>query len=69
MKRFLTALFTVLFTVLFIGVFSLIFALPVMWLWNWLIPSIFGLCTIGYWKAVGILILSGLLFRSSVNVK
>jgi len=31
-------------------------------LWNWLMPALFGLRTIGYWQAIGILILSKLLF-------
>ncbi len=33
-----------------------------MSLWNWLMPAIFGLHTIGYWQALGILLLSKLLF-------
>lgn len=34
----------------------------VMALWNWLMPSIFGLHTITYWQAYGLLILSKILF-------
>jgi Ca2+/H+ antiporter, TMEM165/GDT1 family len=34
----------------------------VMTLWNWLMPSIFGLHTITYWQAYGLLILSKILF-------
>jgi hypothetical protein len=34
----------------------------IMWLWNWLMPSLFGLHTIGYWQAVGLFFLSKLLF-------
>jgi predicted membrane protein len=30
---------------------SLIFALPVMLLWNWLMPAIFGLVKISFWQA------------------
>lgn len=33
-----------------------------MWLWNWLMPEIFGLITIGYWQALGLMCLSSLLF-------
>ena len=36
--------------------------LVIMLLWNWLMPSIFGLCTIGYWQALGLDLLSGCLF-------
>jgi hypothetical protein len=34
----------------------------VMALWNWLMPPIFGLHTITYWQAYGLLILSKILF-------
>jgi hypothetical protein len=30
-------------------------------LWNWLMPSIFGLRTITYWQALGLLVLSKIL--------
>ncbi len=33
----------------------------VMWLWNWLMPTVFGLPAIGFWQAVGLLVLSKLL--------
>jgi hypothetical protein len=36
----------------------------VMLLWNALMPAIFGLKTIGYWQAVGLLILSKIFFGS-----
>ena len=34
----------------------------VMWLWNLLIPTIIGWSTIGFWQAMGILVLVNLLF-------
>ncbi len=34
----------------------------VMSLWNWLMPALFGLKLIGYWQAVGLIILSKILF-------
>ena len=34
----------------------------VMSLWNWLVPALFGGHTVGYWQAVGLLILSKILF-------
>lgn len=34
----------------------------VMRLWNWLMPELFGLPTVGYWQAVGILILAKIIF-------
>src|SRR5690606_26440336 len=32
-----------------------------MWLWNWLMPDLFGLSTITYWQALRIFVLSKLL--------
>jgi len=46
-------------------VFSLLFALPVMWLWDWLMPTIFGLPEITLFQAWGLSALSGLLFKSN----
>ena len=43
------------------------FAKPVliMLLWNWLMPGLFGLATIGYFKSLGLYALSSLLFKNS----
>ena len=48
-----------------IGVVGLIFLFGwvVMLLWNWLMPSIFGLKQLTYWQAWGLLILSSILFK------
>ncbi len=48
-----------------IVVMALLFALPTMLLWNWLMPEIFGLKAITFWQALGLNILSGILFKSS----
>ena len=47
-----------------VGVAALItlFGFVVMWLWNALMPELFGLATLTYWQAVGLLILSKLFF-------
>jgi len=43
----------------------LLLTLPTMWLWNWLMPVIFGLPEIGFWQAFGLLILSNIFFKNS----
>ena len=48
----------VIFAVVFLAVFSLI----VMKLWNWLVPAVFGWHLITFWQAVGLLVLSKILF-------
>jgi hypothetical protein len=46
-------------------VYALLAALPVMLLWNWLFPELFGLQVINFWQALGLLVLCGALFKSS----
>jgi hypothetical protein len=43
------------------SLFGLVFGWLVMIMWNWLLPHIFGLPTITYWQAFGLLLLSKLL--------
>ena len=47
----------------------LILGFPTMWLWNWLMPEIFGLPTIGFWQAIGLMFLSYLILPKSSNSK
>lgn len=46
-------------------VIGFVLAFPVMWLWNWLMPELFSLSTIKWTQAWGLLVLCGLLFKSS----
>ncbi|HEY6046076.1 MAG TPA: hypothetical protein VIU65_05690, partial [Pyrinomonadaceae bacterium] len=43
-------------------VFSAIGGVVVMLLWNWLAPELFGLRTITFWQAFGLLALCRILF-------
>ncbi|MBP2662096.1 MAG: hypothetical protein H6Q71_44 [Firmicutes bacterium] len=43
-------------------IFGLIFGIFVMLLWNWLMPTIFGLTTINYWQGAGLVLMMRLLF-------
>ena len=40
------------------------FGAVVMLLWNWLMPTLFGVAVINYWQALGILALCRILFGS-----
>ena len=50
-----------------VSLLALLMAYPTMWLWNWLMPKIFGLIEISFWQALGINILSGILFKNTSN--
>lgn len=52
-----------------ICLFGLVLALPTMWLWNWLMPIIFGLVKITFWQALGLNILCGIFFKNSSTSK
>ena len=55
--RFFGMMFVRLF---FLVVFALVLAVVVMWLWNLLVPVVFGIGEIGYWQAFGLMILARL---------
>ena len=40
-----------------------IFPVAIMLLWNWLMPHIFGLTTINFWEALGIILVTWILFK------
>ena len=48
-----------------IALFALLFSLPVFYLWNWLVPELFSGPVVTYWQALGLMLLSGFLFKSS----
>ena len=57
---------------MFLGLLAIIIVLlgyPVMLLWNWLIPEIFGLSKITFWQAIGLNVLCTILFRPNINIK
>ena|SRR5215470_6914232 len=58
MRKILRMLKFVVFAALFITLLSFV----VMRLWNWLTPALFGWHVINFWQAVGLLILSKILF-------
>lgn len=48
--------------VLIVIVALLVFGFATMHLWNWLMPAIFGLRTITFWQALGLVLLGKILF-------
>ena len=57
-RRFLRMLMFAPLAVLFVALFGLV----VMSLWNWLMPALFGWKLIGFWQALGMVLLSKILF-------
>jgi hypothetical protein len=47
-----------------------VLAFPVQWLWNnCLVPAVNGINVIGFWQALGLMILANVLFKTSVENK
>jgi len=63
------AIETTLTAILIIALAAVILGLPLMWLWNWLMPTIFNLPEITFWQALGLNALSGILFKSTPTTK
>lgn len=58
----------VLGALVIIGI-ALLYTLPVYFLWNWLMPKLFGLSRLTLLQALGLNLLAGFLFRGSCNCK
>lgn len=58
----------VLMVIFFCLALTVVLALPTMWLWNWLMPALFGLTKIGFLQALGLNCLCAILFKSTGSV-
>ena len=66
MKNNLEAVATLLGLV---AILIVILGYPLMLLWNWLIPELFGLPLITFWQAIGLNLLSTILFRPTTIIR
>ena len=48
--------------------YALVLAFPTYFLWNWLIPNIFGLGRIDIYQAMGLNFLANILFKSNLTI-
>lgn len=67
MDKFVTAIGATIVVVGGFVLLSLVLSLPVMWLWDWLMPTIFNLKEITLLQAWGLNFLCGLLFKSHTS--
>ncbi|MEL6917085.1 MAG: hypothetical protein AAFO99_05070, partial [Bacteroidota bacterium] len=61
-KYYVSKIVKVIFFIVLGLVLAFLIGYLVMWLWNWLMPELFGLPQVGYWQAVGILVLAKIIF-------
>jgi len=48
-----------------IALLGILLGLPLQLLWNWLMPTIFNLPTITFWQAMGLNIMTSILFKDN----
>ena len=65
MEKIKSVLIGIFIFIAILSIASFIIAFPTMWIWNWIMPEIFGLPKITYSQAVGLQLLSTLLIRST----
>lgn len=68
-KTFAAVIGMVLGGLVMLVAISLLLSIPTWLLWNWLMPTIFGLNTITIFQAWGLMFLSNILFKTSVTTK
>jgi hypothetical protein len=69
MQKFLEVLFGGAFVLLMLFGMAIVMAIPTYLIWNWVIPSIFQLPEITLGQALGLNMLSSILFKSSSTSK
>ena len=69
MEKFLAGVIVFIGFVIMVFFLSGLAALPVMLLWNWLIPDIFHLRSIDFWEAWGLTWFCSILFKGSSSSK
>lgn len=49
-------------------IFLSVICFPLMLLWNWLMPAVFGLPALTFWQTAGLIIICHVLFKPAVNI-
>jgi len=63
-KKIITITTWIIGGIILAVLFGLLVGFLVMYLWNWLMPMLFGLKTITFWQAFGLVVLAKILFGS-----
>lgn len=61
-EYYVTKVVKIIFFVILGIAFLFLIGYVFMLLWNWLMPELFGLPTLEYWKAMGLLVLAKIIF-------
>jgi hypothetical protein len=69
MEKFVTYVGAAVIVLAIVAAMALLISLPVMWLWDAVMPDLFGLKTITWAQALYLSLLCGFLFKSSSSSK
>lgn len=69
MKNLITKVLIIVSALAMYAFVSVVLSIPVLLLWNWLVPTIFGITKITLGQAWGISLLCGLLFGQDSSEK
>ena len=69
MKNLISRVLIIISALVMYTFVSVVLSIPVLLLWNWLMPTIFGITKITLGRAWGISLLCGLLFGQNSNEK
>ena len=69
MKNLISRVLIIISVLAMYAFVSVVLSIPVLLLWNWLMPTIFGITKITLGQAWGISLLCGLLFGQSSSEK
>jgi len=67
MEKFIATIIGFIGIIVLAFLLDLLLAWPFMILWNWLMPMIFGLTTLTFWQAFGLMLLCSFLFKGSTS--
>ena len=65
LAKFLGTIVGVIIVLALLALFSIIGAIPLYFLWNWLMPVIFAIKEVTFSQAWGLLFLTSILFKNS----
>lgn len=68
-KKICEGLGIFLLGIVVVAINCIIVAVPVYYLWNWLMPELFRMPVITIWQSIGLVILCSLLFKNEGSSK
>ncbi len=67
MDKLIVIVFGLVLAAFVLALAAVAIAIPLYFLWNWLMPELFGLKIVTFWQAWGLVWLTSLLFKSSAS--